>query len=150
MNRTDLTKKMRTAASLVLQAKGFISPVDVLMAMGRLSKENHERWRRRQVPHLEKVLLGSLNEHAFFCRELGAYARDELKLKPSHTAYVSWGKGRRQPLRFSKFGNPHVEEIFSTHYVNPALAQAKKPRPVESTMPVAFNGQPPAMPAPGQ
>jgi hypothetical protein len=123
MNRTDLRKKARATADRLLQEKGCFSVVDVLLTMGRLSKENYERWRFRQVPHLEKVLFGSLNEHAFFCRELRAYAR-ERKLKPSRTAYVSWGKGRRQPLRFSKFGAPHVEEMFSTHYVGSAFAAA--------------------------
>jgi hypothetical protein len=125
MNRTDLIKKARAAAQRVLQEKGYISAVDVLMAMGRLSKQDYERWRFRQVPHLEKVLPGSLNQHGFFCRELRAYARDELKLKPSRTAYISWGKGRRQPLRFSKYGQPHLEELFSTHWVSPTLAATK-------------------------
>ena len=78
MNRTDLSKKMRDAANLVLQAKGCLSVVDVLLAMGRLSRENYERWRFRRVAHLEKVLPGSLNERAFFCPELRAYACDEL------------------------------------------------------------------------
>jgi hypothetical protein len=136
MNRTEITKQMRTAAAQVLQAKGYISVVDVLLAMGRLSKENYERWRFRQVPHLEKVLPGSLNEHAFFGRELRTYARDELKLKPSHTAYVSWGKGGHHPLRFSKSGNPHLEELFSTHYVSRALREAKKARQAEAAAPV--------------
>lgn len=131
MNRTELTRKARTAADRLLKEKGYISAVEVLLAMGRLSKENYERWRFRQVPHLEKVLPGSLNEHAFFCRELRAYAR-ELKLKPSHTAYMSWGKGRRQPLRFTKYDAPHAEEMFSTHYVSAALVarQAQRPEPV--------------------
>ena len=81
----------------MLAAKGYVSPVDVLLAMGRLTRENYERWRFRQVPHLERVLTGSLNEHADFCRALRAHYADELKLKPSRTAYTSWGKGRRQP-----------------------------------------------------
>ncbi len=118
---------MRAAASQVLRIKGYISAVDVLLAMGRLSKENYERWRFRQVPHLENVLPGTLNQHAFFCRELRAYAR-ELKLKPSRTAYTSWGKGRRQPLRFSKYGELHVEELFSTHYVSSTLTDSQKAR----------------------
>lgn len=126
MNRTDLMIKTRAAAGRVLQEKGYISAVEVLLAMGRLSKENYERWRLRQAPHLEKVLPGSLNQHAFFCRELRAYARDELKLKPSRTAYVSWGKGRKQPLRFTKSGNPHMEELFATHYISPTLAAEKR------------------------
>jgi hypothetical protein len=101
----------------VLRDKGYVSPVDVLLAMGRLSKADYECWRLGQTPFLEKVLPGSLNQHEFFVREMRAYARDELKLKPSRTAYMSWSKGRKQPLRFTKFGKPHLEELFSTHYV---------------------------------
>ena len=125
MNRTELVRKARAAAEQLLRDKGYLSAVDVLLAMGRLSKEDYERWRFRQVPHLEKVLPGSLNQHEFFCRELRAYAR-ESNLKPSRTAYMSWGKSRKQPLRFTKFGNPHLEELFSTHYVGAALAGCKQ------------------------
>jgi hypothetical protein len=95
MNRTDLPRELRDAAQQLLQAKGYVSPVDVLLAMKSLSKDNYERWRFRQVPHLERVLPGSLKQHTFFCQELRRYARDELGLKPSHTACMSWGKGRR-------------------------------------------------------
>ena len=136
MNRVELAKKMRTAAGQVLRAKGYISPVDVLLAMGRLTKENYDRWRFRQVPHLEKVLPGSLDEHAFFCRELRAYAF-ELKLEPSRTVYTSWGKGRRQPIRFTKHGNPSMEGLFSTHYVSPAGVGANRATLAELTLPVS-------------
>ena len=64
MNRTELVKKAKAAADQVLEAKGCISLVDVLLAMGRLSKADYERWRFRQAPHLEKVLPGSLNQHS--------------------------------------------------------------------------------------
>ena len=77
------------------------------------------------MPHLEKVLPGSLNQHSYLCHQLRDYARGQLKLKPSPTAYVSWGKGRRHPLRFSKYGQPHLEELWSTHYVSSALAASK-------------------------
>lgn len=36
---------------------------------------------------------------------------------------MSWGKGRRQPLRFSKYGNPYIEELYSTHYVSKKLVK---------------------------
>ena len=126
MNRTELTQKVKTAADQVLRAKGYVSTVDVLMAMGKLSKEDYERWRFRQVPDLEKVIPGNLSQLQFLLRALRAHARDELQLKPSRTVYTSWGKGRRQPLRFSKYGNPHVEECYSTHYVSRKLAEAKR------------------------
>ena len=97
--------------------------VDVLMAIGKLTKENYERWRLRQVPDLEKVLPGSLNQLQFLLRAIRSHVRDQLGLKPSRTVYTSWGKGRRQLLRFSKFGNPYMEELYSTHYVSRRLAE---------------------------
>ncbi len=143
MNRTKLRNKMRSAAARVLAEKGYISTVEVLMAMGRLSKQDYERWRFRQMPHLEVVLPGSLNQHSFFCRELRAYARDELKLKPSRTVYVSWGKGRKERLRFTKFGEPYLEELFWTHYVGAARAMSRTPRLIPSS---ATDAAPPPTP----
>ena len=145
MNRADLIKKTKAAAAVVLRDKGYISAVDVLLSMGRLSKEDYERWRFRQVAHLEKVLPGSLNQHTFFLQQLRAYARDELKLNPSRTSYTSWGKGRRQPLRFSKYGQSHVEEMFSTHYVSRALRS--KDAPGQTSFPVATAPPPRVHPA---
>jgi hypothetical protein len=128
MNRTELSQKAKTAACNALRTKGYISMVDVLMLMGKLTKEEYERWRFRQVPYLEKVLPGNLNQLQFLLRTVRSHARDELRLKPSLTAYTSWGKGRRQPLRFSKSGNPYMEELYSTHYVSRKHEEADTPR----------------------
>lgn len=141
MNRTDLARKAKAATLQLLQTKGYISAVDVLMAIGKLSRENHERWRFRQVPHLEKVLPGNLNQFQFLLRTLRSYARDELGLRPSRTVYPSWGKGRRQPLRFSKYGNPYLEELYSTHYVSRTLVTAR-PKPPDAVEPSQAEGKP--------
>ena len=125
MNRQKLKTKTFAVAGGLLQAKGYISTVDVLLAMGKLTKEDHERWRFKQVPHLEKVVLGSLNQLQFLLRTLRSHARDDLRLKASRTVYTSWGKGRRQPLRFTKYGHPFLEELYSTHYVKPEAGGAQ-------------------------
>jgi hypothetical protein len=125
MNRTELTLRIKAAAGQALAAKGHISAVEVLMTMGRLTKTNYERWRLRQTPCLEAVLTGNLSQHQFLLRTLRSHARDELHLKPSRTVYMSWGDGRRQPLRFSKSGNSHIEQLYSTHYLNGKLKAAK-------------------------
>ncbi|WP_216625100.1 hypothetical protein [Paenibacillus phytorum] len=47
---------------------------------------------------------------------------------------MSWGKGAKSQLRFSKSGDSQVERHYSTHYVkppNPEQAQLK-PAPGES------------------
>ncbi len=117
MNRTELTQRIKAAAGQVLAAKGYISAVDLLMTMERLSKTNYERWRSRQTPCLEAVLTGNLSQHQFFLRTLRSHARDELHLKPSRTVYTSWGSGQRVRLQFSKYGSRFLEELYSTHYV---------------------------------
>ena len=55
LNRNDLIEKMNEASSVVLREKGYICFVDVLIRMERLSKEDYEAWRFRQVPCLERV-----------------------------------------------------------------------------------------------
>jgi hypothetical protein len=116
MNSKEAMQKAIAAADQGLKSKGFISMVDVLMTMGKLTREDHERWRCRQVPYLEKVVSGNLSQLDAIVR---AVRNNSLKggLRPSHTAYVSWGKGPRQPLRFTKTGNPFLEKAYSTHYL---------------------------------
>ncbi|BCJ85667.1 hypothetical protein [Effusibacillus dendaii] len=46
-----------------------------------------------------------------------------MELKPSVTVYMSWGKVPKQRLRFSKYGSPHVEEMYATHYARPNKAR---------------------------
>jgi hypothetical protein len=57
----------------------------------------------------------------------------KAKITPSRTVYTSWGKGCRQPLRFSKYGNPYIEQLYSTHYVSRRLKQAKQ-KPPDATL----------------
>jgi hypothetical protein len=139
MNRRELETKAVAVADKLLQSKGYISMVDVLMAMGKLTKENHDRWRSRKVAYLERVMPGSLNQFQFLLRVIRTHARDRLRLKPSRTVYTSWGKGRREPVRFSKFGDPYLEEMYSTHYVSSKLTNAS---------PKGRGGQPEPAPAP--
>jgi hypothetical protein len=125
MNRTELTQKIKAAASQTLAAKGYISAVDLLMTMGRLTQTNYERWRSRQSPCLETVLTGNLSQHHFLLRTLRSHALYDLQLKPSRTVYTSQGKGLRRPLQFSKQGNTYIEELYSTHYLGCKLTTAK-------------------------
>ena len=49
-------------------------------------------------------------------RILDHHAR-AIGLKPSHTLYHKWGRGKRITLRFSKSGVPGLEAAYSRHYV---------------------------------
>jgi hypothetical protein len=51
-------------------------------------------------------------------------APDQRLKAKGYTAYVSWGKGKRQPLRFSKSGDATLERAYATHYLLPKTSAA--------------------------
>lgn len=117
MNNTELKQKVCSAVYSTLKEKIYVSPVEVLIKMNVLSVKDYENWRFGRVPYLEKVCKTNLSKLSLMMKELRAYAR-EKNLKPSWTAYNQWGvKGKKLPLRFSKSGNPEIEEAYATHYV---------------------------------
>lgn len=118
MNRRELEQAAISAADRCLEAKGYISMVDVLLELGTLSREDHEKWRFRQVPFLERVVHGNLARLNAVLRAVQANSA-RGNMKASWTAYMSWGKGKRQPLRFSKSGDPNLERAYATHYLLP-------------------------------
>ena len=130
MNRAELVSSMNRASSELLQQKGFISFVDVLIHMGKLTKEDYESWRMRRIPYLERAVRLNLSQLSHLLRTLRQNAV-KGRLKPSKTAYMSWGKGRKQPLRFSKSGHPRIEECYATHFVT--RKQSAKDKPSETS-----------------
>lgn len=114
----------RVAATVdALLAKGkVVAPFDVLVQMGLLDRKRLEDWRRGRVPYLEQVIDCNLTRLSRLLRILRFHAHD-LKLKPSATAYMRWGKGPKQRIRFTKTGDPKLEEAYASHFVWPG----KKP-----------------------
>ncbi len=108
--------KVSRAASELLEEYGVVAPVEVFIKLGLLSKEGLEDWRFGRVPFLEKVIRCNLEKASRILRILAHCAR-ELKLKPSRTAYMRWGKGPRYLLRFTKKDDPNLEAAYSRHFV---------------------------------
>ena len=100
----------------ILDRGRVVSPVDVFIHLDLLSKEDLSRWRSGKTPYLEKVIRCNLSKANRILRILGMVAHD-LNLRPSNSVYVKWGKGRREPLHFSKTGISSMERIFSRHYL---------------------------------
>ena len=119
MNRRELIKKMNEISSEVLREKGYISFIDILIRMGKLTKDDYEAWRVCRVPYLERAVTVNLSRLNFMLRTLHQNAK-KGGLRPSKTVYVSWGKRPKTPLRFSKSGDPNIEEAYSTHFLKPA------------------------------
>lgn len=115
-NRSDLIGKINEASSELLREKGYISFVDLLIRMEKLSLKDYEEWRRRKIPYLEKVVTINLSKIGMLLRALHANGCNG-GLRPSVTVYLSWGKGKKSPLRFSKSGDPNIEQAYSTHFL---------------------------------
>ncbi|WP_121638848.1 hypothetical protein [Virgibacillus sp. Bac330] len=116
MSKQKIEKSVRYYAAQLVQEKGYISPLDVLIKMERITPKQVEDWRRKRVSYLERMILGNLSKLQFILQTLRKFAREQ-DLKPSETVYKSWGKGAKQQLRFSKSGSPYVEKLYATHYV---------------------------------
>jgi hypothetical protein len=126
VNRAELVASMNRVSTELLREKGFISFVDVLIRMGKLSKEDYESWRMRRIPFLERAIRINLSAINHLRRTLRQNAV-KGHLRPSKTVYVSWGKGPKQLLRFSKSGYPAIEEAYSTHFVKRKQTVKDKP-----------------------
>ncbi|MHB8876509.1 MAG: hypothetical protein ACYC8T_22670 [Myxococcaceae bacterium] len=105
-----------------------MAPVDVLVGMGLLAADRLEDWRFGRVPYLERVIQGNLSRLSRLLRILRFHACD-LNLVPSFTAYMRWGKGPKQRLRFTKTGDPRIEEAYATHLVWPGKGPFHPPVP---------------------
>ena len=124
MNRQEIQTKLGLVTSQLLCAKGYISYPDLFIALGYLDQRDYENWRFRRVPYLERVIKTNLGRISFI---MTTVKKNSLhgKLKPSWTAYLSWGKGSKGQLRFSTSGSPPIEQLWATHFVKPRPGQAE-------------------------
>lgn len=117
MNAQQLIKKINEAAVNQRQQRGYIAPVDVLMEIGVLTKQNYEDWRFGKVSYFEKVCTCNLNKLTKILKQIYKYAQIN-GLKPSMSQYQLWGKKKGKELRFSKSGRLEVERKYATHFVD--------------------------------
>lgn len=125
MTDKEIIGKVHTAVYQQCRSRGYAAPVDVLMDIGVLSKQNYEDWRFGRVPYLEAACTVNLRKLSFILYQMRAYAQ-KAGLKPSFTCYKQWGlkkkngQGHRPVvlLRFSKSGDPDIERRYATHFVD--------------------------------
>jgi len=102
----------------------FVSAIVVFQRMKLLDKADVEKWKKGQIPFLEKMIMCNLSKANRILRLIRFHAHD-LYLKPSITAYqrkVRWGK---LDLRFSKTGTKKHEEAYARHFVKTRKCAAK-------------------------
>lgn len=115
----SLEERVDQAASAALEARKFVTPIDVLMRIGWLPQSGVERWRQGRADFLEQEVSANLSKLSTALRLLRRWA-EHRGLRPSETVYVSATRHRR-PLRFSKTGDPAIELAYRTHWLSPDL-----------------------------
>jgi len=130
MNDKQIKQKVNDAMYALMKEKGVIASVDVLMAIGVLSKADYETWRRGGIDFLERVCKINLCKLSIVNREMRVCAKKN-NLKSSWTYYKQWSSGKSKSmknshvgyvkmpkLRFSKSGNENIERQYATHYIS--------------------------------
>src|SRR5713101_3713712 len=125
-NRASLADRVRKAAEAALAARGFASPIDVLVGIGWLDPGAVERWRRGQIDYLERDVQSNLPRISEAMKLFRSWATAK-GLSPSLTDYVARTPQRRT-LRFSRSGDHTIEKLYRTHWVSPALSEKKRER----------------------
>jgi hypothetical protein len=128
-NRNALEQRVVKAAEAALAAKGYASPIDVLVGIGWLDAGKLEQWRRGQVDYLERTVQTNLSRISEAMKLFRSWAA-ERGLSASETSYVARSP-RRQTLRFSKSGDPVIEALYRTHWVSQELSERKRQRLAE-------------------
>ena len=121
--KPDKIEKIHSSIYRQCRERGYAAPVDILIDIGVLRKQDYENWRNGKVDYLERVCQCNLHKLSEIMKEVRAYVRKN-DLTPSETVYKQWGVKKKNGmkrlvrLRFSKSGNPEIERGYSTHYID--------------------------------
>src|SRR5260370_21703217 len=118
---------MIRAAEAALADHHYVSALDIFVGMGLLAPAHVREWRNGRIPYLERVIQSNLPKISRSMHVFRVWAR-ERGLKPSETAYLARTGGPRRDLRFSKSGDPGIEQAYRTHFVSPELSARKQER----------------------
>ena len=117
MNNTDLRNKIKLIGKEIIEEKGYLTSIDVLLKLDYLSEKDYENWRFGKIDYLEKVCGANLKKLSTINKTIKEIS-GHWNLKKSWTAYNKYGKGKKIRLKFSKSGNEQIEEAYATHYIN--------------------------------
>lgn len=103
-----LMARLEPAIISVLKRDGRQTYPALLVELGMLSSSSLDEWRAGRVPCLERVVTGNLTKLARIQKGVRRDARQRgLRRRV---------EGRERKVRFSKSGNPFIEEEYSAVY----------------------------------
>jgi hypothetical protein len=108
--------KVVSAMTDELIQSDFVSPISVFQQMALLDKRDVELWKKGKIIYLEKVIKCNLSKANRILRLMRFHGHD-LNMKPSIKIYKRKLKSTNIVLKFSKTGEPKIEEAYSRHFV---------------------------------
>lgn len=128
--KLPLEDRVARTADAVLAARRFVSSIDIFTELGLLAPSHLREWRSRRVAALEDVIQGHPDRVA---RVLVLMREWALKcgLHPIVAPFFAQTVGPQRELRFSKSGNPEVENLYRTLYILPDISEKRRQQLVE-------------------
>jgi hypothetical protein len=124
-----LADRVVKAAEEALAAQDHVSLLDVFLGIGWLAPGAPKRWQLGQIDCLEAAIQAKTERVAEAMTLFRAWATGK-DLAASETNYVA-RTPQRQTLRFSRSGNPAVEQLYRTRFVSNVLSETKQARLAE-------------------
>ncbi|GIJ78738.1 hypothetical protein SAMN05443287_1162 [Micromonospora phaseoli] len=126
---SKLERRVLAAAQAALSRHRYVSPLDLLGALGWLPGNVVDRWRQGRIPVLEREAAVPASRLLEALEMLGRWARAE-GLHPGEVDYIGATRDRRR-LRFTAGGDPEVERAYRTHWASAALSESARQRLVQ-------------------
>ncbi len=105
--------EIQQAVDNLLHEQGAYSPLELLLAEGRLLYSDYEAWRNGEQAYLEDALFGD-PEQVYHLLDQAADYTGRLGLIAESQPMTTWVDEKRSPLRFSR--KPELERLFNTVY----------------------------------
>ena len=75
MNDGEMLGKVNSSMYHQCQKRGYATPVDVMMDIGILPKQQYENWRFGRIPYLEAVCTVNLRKLSVMMHQMRVYAQ---------------------------------------------------------------------------
>jgi len=128
-NRRALADRVIEAAEASLATQHYVGTIDVLVGIGWLDAGAVKHWQQGRTDCLESAIQTNPTRIAEAMTLFRSWATGK-GLIASEAYYVACTP-QRQMLRFSRSGDPALEQSYRTHWASPELSERKRERLAE-------------------
>ncbi len=129
-NQQQLTSKIISIASRILDENQYVSTVDILLGLGYLSPNILEDWYRGRLSYLENGLHVGSEKLGFAIQFFHEWANQQ-GLVTREKNYIQKASTQTNYLMFSESAREEIEKYYKTYYLSPLLPDKKQQRLIE-------------------